>query len=512
MQTLHAHQRLQRAGSVDARGGRTAAAPFAFTARRPQLHPRPFTAAPGTGSRRDTLVLREAAAAGASPSGDASQTSFLSAFWKFLRPHTIRGTILGTSAVVSRALLENQAAIDWGLLPRALLGLVALLCGNGYIVGINQIYDVDIDVVNKPFLPVAAGELSTGLAWALVLGLAATGLSIVASNFGPLITSLYALGLTLGTVYSIPPFRLKQYAIPAFLIIATVRGFLLNFGVYHATRAALGLEFVWNAPIAFITTFVTVFATAIAITKDLPDVEGAQPRRWRRPGGPPRRCDRMHAGSQGALQLVLGLTLVAPLPPCCRRQGQQHRDLCHQAGRAQGLAAGRVADARQLRGRRGAGVHAQQLVQRAGDGGRALGAGGGAGAADGQAALGALHAGGRAGLLQMGLEPVLCRVPALPHPLSRQQLLLAWWRGGAAWRARGLLCGRVGGSLVLCVKRPGRVLRDVSCRSSSQNQRACSGPYDSSRGCVTQGKYSLCCKNLDSFLPLHPSKPWPANT
>jgi 4-hydroxybenzoate polyprenyltransferase len=38
------------------------------------------------------------------------------------------------------------------------MGLLALLCGNGYIVGINQIYDVDIDAVNKPFLPVAAGE------------------------------------------------------------------------------------------------------------------------------------------------------------------------------------------------------------------------------------------------------------------------------------------------------------------------------------------------------------------
>lgn len=58
--------------------------------------------------------------------------------------------------------MENPGAIDWTLLPRALLGLLALLCGNGYIVGINQIYDVDIDVVNKPFLPVAAGELSPG--------------------------------------------------------------------------------------------------------------------------------------------------------------------------------------------------------------------------------------------------------------------------------------------------------------------------------------------------------------
>ncbi|KAG2492443.1 hypothetical protein HYH03_009386 [Edaphochlamys debaryana] len=214
------------------------------------------------------------------PGGDASYgqkgTSFAAAFWKFLRPHTIRGTILGTTAVTAKALIENPQFIDWGLLPRALLGLVALLCGNGYIVGINQIYDVDIDVVNKPFLPVASGELSAPVAWGLCLALATTGLAVVATNFGSVITSLYAFGLFLGTVYSVPPLRLKQYPIPAFMIIAVVRGFLLNFGVYSATRAALGLPFEWSPAISFITIFVTVFATVIAITKDLPDVEGDQ--------------------------------------------------------------------------------------------------------------------------------------------------------------------------------------------------------------------------------------------
>jgi len=64
--------------------------------------------------------------------------------------------------------MSNPEAIQWSLVPRALLGLCALLCGNGYIVGINQIYDEDIDKVNKPFLPVAAGELSVPQAWALV--------------------------------------------------------------------------------------------------------------------------------------------------------------------------------------------------------------------------------------------------------------------------------------------------------------------------------------------------------
>ena len=60
------------------------------------------------------------------------------------------GQLIGTGAC-------RLQPVDWNLLPRAMLGVLALLCGNGYIVGINQIYDVDIDTVNKPFLPVAAG-------------------------------------------------------------------------------------------------------------------------------------------------------------------------------------------------------------------------------------------------------------------------------------------------------------------------------------------------------------------
>lgn len=52
-----------------------------------------------------------------------------------------------------------------------------------------------------------AGELSPAVAWVLILGLAVAGTAIAAVNFGPLISSLYAFGLFLGTVYSIPPFR-----------------------------------------------------------------------------------------------------------------------------------------------------------------------------------------------------------------------------------------------------------------------------------------------------------------
>lgn len=52
----------------------------------------------------------------------------------------------------------------------------------------------------------------------------AGGIAITATNFGPLITGLYCFGLFLGTIYSVPPLRLKRYAVAAFLIIATGGG------------------------------------------------------------------------------------------------------------------------------------------------------------------------------------------------------------------------------------------------------------------------------------------------
>ena len=54
------------------------------------------------------------------------------------------------SALVARALIENTHLIKWSLVLKALSGLLALICGNGYIVGINQIYDIGIDKYVAP--------------------------------------------------------------------------------------------------------------------------------------------------------------------------------------------------------------------------------------------------------------------------------------------------------------------------------------------------------------------------
>lgn len=200
------------------------------------------------------------------------------ALYKFTRPHTIRGSILASIAGTIRALVDTPGSIanaNWGImLPRAFIGMISLLLGNVFIVGINQIYDKEIDEMNKPFLPVASGEMTKSTAWAAVLSSLVVGPILVKKFFPPLLFQLYSFGLFIGGIYSVPPIRTKKNPVLAGLTIATVRGFLLNFGVYYAVKDAVGAPFGWSPKVAFIARFMTAFASIIAITKDLPDVEG----------------------------------------------------------------------------------------------------------------------------------------------------------------------------------------------------------------------------------------------
>lgn len=200
------------------------------------------------------------------------------ALYKFTRPHTIRGTILASVAGTTRALIDTPGAIanaQWGtMLPRAIIGMIALLLGNAFIVGINQIYDDDIDKLNKPFLPVASGEMSKRYAWVTVATAGIVGPLLVYNFFPFMLFKLYMLGWSLGCIYSVPPIRTKRNPFAAGLTIATVRGFLLNFGVYYAVKDAIGASFSWSPKVSFIARFMTMYATVIAVTKDLPDIEG----------------------------------------------------------------------------------------------------------------------------------------------------------------------------------------------------------------------------------------------
>jgi homogentisate phytyltransferase/homogentisate geranylgeranyltransferase len=211
--------------------------------------------------------------------------AWLYAFWKFCRPHTIVGTSLSVLALYLIVLSEIQgwAIAGWQtfLLSFSVIvpPLVAFLCGNVYIVGLNQLEDVAIDRINKPHLPLASGEFSRRQGWVIVIvaGVAALILSAMQGQF--LMATVW-LSLLIGTAYSLPPVRLKRFPVWASLCILVVRGAIVNLGLFLHFRWFLGSG-AWEIgnggiPLSVwaLTVFIIVFTFAIAIFKDIPDLEG----------------------------------------------------------------------------------------------------------------------------------------------------------------------------------------------------------------------------------------------
>ncbi|CAN5916996.1 hypothetical protein BH11BAC7_BH11BAC7_32600 [soil metagenome] len=76
--------------------------------------------------------------------------------WKFSRPHTIIGSVISICTLYM-IVCDTNGFSDFPLLMMALI--IGITC-NIFIVGINQVADVNIDKINKPYLPIASGELS----------------------------------------------------------------------------------------------------------------------------------------------------------------------------------------------------------------------------------------------------------------------------------------------------------------------------------------------------------------
>ena len=112
-------------------------------------------AAPLAGLAFVPVALRAARCArGCAGAGEAAPCLL----WRFGRPHTLIGTTLSVLGVYVLVAIDVAEVGDrlGDLLARSL----AASSVNVFITGINQLEDVEIDRINKPFLPIAAGDLS----------------------------------------------------------------------------------------------------------------------------------------------------------------------------------------------------------------------------------------------------------------------------------------------------------------------------------------------------------------
>jgi homogentisate phytyltransferase/homogentisate geranylgeranyltransferase len=197
-----------------------------------------------------------------------------SVLWRFSRPHTIIGTAVSVVGLLTIVVAQGTDAGAGTIVFHGVWTLVAALSVNVFIVGINQISDVEIDRVNKPYLPIAAGDLSRGGARWIVAATGVLPLALAATQ-GALETAAVAAALAIGAAYSLPPARLKRFPIVASLCVSGVRSAIVNLGVAgHFTTALAPPGTPIPAAVWALTAFVLPFSLAIAILKDVPDAEG----------------------------------------------------------------------------------------------------------------------------------------------------------------------------------------------------------------------------------------------
>lgn len=199
----------------------------------------------------------------------------ITAFIRFTRPHTIVATTLQVVGLFIIAGGIEQYSSERFL--TLLFALISCLSVNIYIVGLNQLADIDIDRINKPDLPLASGAFSFNQG-RLIVGLAGLLAILLSATQGIFLFCTVIISFIIGTVYSVPPLHLKRFPIAAALCIALVRGFVSNIGLFLHYWQAFGSggsasEIPWSFIMA-VSLFFFGFGLVIALYKDIPDLAG----------------------------------------------------------------------------------------------------------------------------------------------------------------------------------------------------------------------------------------------
>ncbi|NJN16510.1 MAG: homogentisate phytyltransferase [Oscillochloris sp.] len=199
-----------------------------------------------------------------------SWRSILMSLVHFSRPHTIIATSL---QVFTMWLIIVGPAWNQPAAP-LILGLtwIACLALNIFVVGINQVVDVAIDRINKPYLPLAAKTMTPTTAMIINTIAALVGLAVALAT-GPYLLLTVLVIMAIGAGYSIPPLRLKRVPLAAAVSIAFARGFLANVGLalHYAQRLDRPLPIAVTIAVGI---FFFGFGLVIALYKDLPDACG----------------------------------------------------------------------------------------------------------------------------------------------------------------------------------------------------------------------------------------------
>lgn len=195
------------------------------------------------------------------------------AYVELARPFTLAPPALGvlSGAVTAWGAGHTKPPLTADLLMPVLYGTLMAAVLNAANNALNQIYDLDIDRVNKPKRPLPTGALTLREAWAFtwITFAVAWALAWMADPIGRR-ECFWIVVVTTGLcwVYSAPPLWTKRRGMWANITIAIPRGVLLKVAGWSTVKTVLGLE-PW-----YIGAVFGLFLLGAASTKDFADIEG----------------------------------------------------------------------------------------------------------------------------------------------------------------------------------------------------------------------------------------------
>ncbi len=189
----------------------------------------------------------------------------LKLYWTLARPFTLVPPMVG---IFSGALIGHEVSHAPLRVLNVMLAVVAAAVLNAGSNGLNQIYDLTNDRINKPHRPLPSGKLTIAQAWIFVVLAYIAVLSMVAAVNRQTFV-IYAIAAFATVAYSVPPLRLKKHPLGSNLTIALVRGELLTVAGWAAVSSVMASIEPWY--IGFISFLFLLGATT---TKDFADIAG----------------------------------------------------------------------------------------------------------------------------------------------------------------------------------------------------------------------------------------------
>jgi 4-hydroxybenzoate polyprenyltransferase len=188
------------------------------------------------------------------------------------RPFTLVAPALGfASGAVTAAGAAPREAMHLELFVYPFIGLTMAAVLNAASNALNQIYDLEIDRINKPRRPLPSNRLSLRDAWLFttVCYIVALGLAwLVAPSGRRECFWIVVVATAITILYSVPPFRTKRLGVWANVTIAIPRGVLLKVAGWSSVKTIVGVE-PW-----YIGAIFGLFLLGASTTKDFADMEG----------------------------------------------------------------------------------------------------------------------------------------------------------------------------------------------------------------------------------------------